>query len=290
MFFAPDRAPKRRPPSAALGLALVLCLSLGPARTASALTIVLDFVTGPTTDIFGTGTTIADYAPYGFTGMNTAQIQAATLAAVTADYLAYPTVGMDASSPLPNGMELAIDFELASGTTPPVNGDSEYFYVAIGDNTTGDGFLGAACLACVRNAAGAGPNFGVAIGDIVGSILVDNIAGLAGLASTDTQRINLLAGTISHEIGHTLSLPHPPGAQANPGASAYSIMGTGASPTFMPNAERVKDRAFAYSEFDQIIDAVGLRDAGAVPEPDMLGLFLLGAALLFMNRRKRMAA
>lgn len=87
-------------------------------------------------------------------------------------------------------------------------------------------------------------------------------------------------GTISHELGHRLSLlDHPSGAQANPGASAYSIMGTGASPTNMPNDQRILDRAFSYAEFDQLITAVGTQET-SVPEPRVFWMSGVGLLVL----------
>ena len=262
--------------------AFLLTSAAGLAPEAQAATIFLDFVGAPTTDIFGTGTTAADFSPYSFSSMTTSQIHTSILEAVQLDFLGYPNLGGDVSSPLPIGKRLDIDFLLA-GT---FSADPEYYFFNIGANTTADGFFGAACLACVRNASGAGPNFGVVTGDVVGSILVDNIAGLAGLATTDTQRINLLAGTVSHEIGHALSLDHEV-ASANPGESIYSLLGTGADPVFMPNAERVKDRAFSYDQFSQLMDAVGTRDVEAVPEPGEWALLSSGLMLVFGLRARR---
>lgn len=278
---------KNRRKSGLLGLALAACLSLGSAREASAMTIILDFVTGSTTDIFNVGTTTANYAPYGFTGLTTSQIEQGLLAEVMDDYLSYPTVGADPNSPLPNGKELDLYFELGhDSTTAPSNGDSEYYYVAIGNKTTGDTFLGQACYGCLRPTPGWADNH-----DIVASILVDNIASLAGLAATNAQRFNLLAGTIAHEIGHALQLDHPTSQIPNPGESAYDIMATGAAPTSMPNGERVKDRAFSYADFQLLINNVGLRDVPSeVPEPAALALFVLGGGLLFLKRRKESRA
>jgi hypothetical protein len=270
------------------GPALAALLAAAQPQPAEALTINLDFVAGATTDWLGVGTTAADFSTFGFTSLSTAQIQDAVLAAVVADYLAYPTINTDPLSPLPAGKELNINFiKGADNVTAPANGDSQYFYVAIGTRVSvGDSFLGQACLSCVRNAAGAGPT-GVANGTTVGSILVDNIAALSSLATTDRERINLLAGTVSHEIGHTLSLDHPNGALANPGDSIYSLMATGAPPTNMPNDQRVLEREFAYSEFDQLIDAVGLRDAVATPEPASWLLLVFGAGMAARAARRR---
>jgi len=268
----------------ALGIALAFGLTLGTPRPAQALTIVLDFASAPTTDLFGVGTTADNFAAYGFTELDLAQIRAATLAAVSDDFLGFPAPGG-------NGQELDIDFEFSTGLSAPSNGDTEYYFVAIGDNTTGNGFLGQACLGCVRDSVGFGPSFGAGTGSIVGSILTDNIFGiLGGLASNDAQRINLLAGTIAHEIGHTLSLDHSDGQQMNPGESLWDLMATGVSPSNMPNSERLKDRAFSYAYFDQLATVVGLRQAlpaPSVPEPGMLVLFGLGLSLLLWRARPR---
>lgn len=259
--------------NAALATVLALGLSVGAPKPAQALTIVLNFVPSATTDLFGVGTLPETFATWGFTSLNLAGVRAATLAAVRSDYLSYPTVGTNAASPLPNGKELNINFTFSNGLTGAGNGDSEWYYMAIGDANPNQGFLGQACLGCVRNSGGVATT---ANAGIVGSVLTDTISGLLGLATSDAQRINLLAGTVAHEIGHTLTLVHPNGALPNPGASIFSLMGTGASPTNMPNAERVKDRSFAYTEFSALITSVGLRDVSPIPEPSTALLLAVG--------------
>jgi hypothetical protein len=267
---------------AVLGTTLAVGLSVAAPRPAEALTIVLNFVPSATTDLFGVGTLPETFATWGFTSLDLAGVRAATLAAVRTDYLGYPTVGSNAASPLPIGKELNVNFTFGSGLTGPGNGDTEWYYMAIGDANPNQGFLGQACLGCVRNASGVSTT---ANGAIVGSILTDTIAGLLSLATSDAQRINLLAGTVSHEIGHTLTLVHPNGPLPNPGASTYSLMGTGASPTLMPNAERVKDRAFAYSEFSSLITSVGLRNVSPIPEPGTALLLAVGVMVCAWRMR-----
>ena len=284
-------------------LAIAVGLSLTAPRDAQALTIVLDFSAGPKTDIFGETTIGFDSSTYGFSGLNQTQAENSVLAAVTHHYLAYPTVGVDASSPLADGKELDIDFEIGSGGAAPTNGDTEYWYMGIGTGTAGTAatdasILGQACLDCVHDSAGTVNKFGMGAGTYVGSIFTDHISGLAGLAGNDTELINLIAGTISHEIGHSLSLIHTGAQAANPGASAWGVMGSGA--TSMPNAERVKQREFTYANFGQLIGAVGVRDTttgggtgggsggttGSVPEPGVLVLLGGGLALLGFRRRR----
>jgi len=274
-------------PSIRLAAVIAAALVATP-QPAAALTISLDFVPSLVTDIFGVGTTVTDFAPYGFTALTVPQIQYRILDAVIDDFLHYPTIGADALSPLPVGKQLGIGFVMSTTLGLPTNGDSEFYRFAIGNNTTADGFFGVACYTCVRNASGVKPNFGIALGAFVGSILVNNIAGLAGLAASDDERINLIAGTVSHEIGHALALDHN-GILANPGESAYSLLGTGASPSSMPSGERVKDRAFAYADFDILIGAIGLVDVPAeqsVPEP-AAGLLVVAIGGLVVVLRRR---
>lgn len=267
--------------SAALALGLVV--TAATPRPAQALTMMLNFTGAPATDIFSNSLVSESFASWGFTGLSLNDVRNATLAAVNNDFLNYPAFGAGTSSPpLPVGKQLNINFEWTTGLTAPTSGDTQYFYLNIGDAVPNVAYLGDACYGCVRSNGLFGT---VANGSQVGSILTDSIAGLLALASTDNQRINLLAGTISHEIGHTLLLDHPGGALANPGASSFSLMATGASPTNMPNDQRVLDRAFAYSEFSTLITTVGLRDVSPVPEPATYGLMALGLVAVMVRVR-----
>ncbi len=267
----------KRSQSSLLGLALVAALGIASTKPAQALTIVLDFVSSNTTDAFGVGTTPESFAAWGFTTLTSAGVRSAVLNSVIDDYLAFPDMGVNPLSTLPVGKQLNIDFVTSVGQTLPGNGDSEYYYMAIGDANPNQSFLGQACLGCVRNSSGVSS---VAVGTIFGSTLTDSISGLLSLATNDTQRINLLAGTVAHEIGHSLTLNHPGSALANPGASAFSIMATGAAPTSMPNVERTKDRDFAYTEFSSLIQSVGLRNVSMVPEPE--GYVMMFAGMMFL--------
>ena len=139
--------------------------------------------------------------------------------------------------------------------------------------------MGQACGSCVRNDAGAGPNFGVQIGDVVGSVFTDEINGLGGLSPANALTSGNfgfttfgVGGTLSHEIGHSVSLSHINKAgsvQPTPGRAP--IMGTGAID--LPNQDRITDREFSISGFDgqngnaprahiqQLVDAIGLQSA-----------------------------
>ena len=147
---------------------------------------------------------------------------------------------------------------------------------------TNQNIFGIACGSCVRNAAGNGPNFGVQIGDVVGAVFTDHIDNIVGLASNDAQRINLIAGTTSHEIGHTFSLQHAGAQDANPGESAWGVMGSGA--TSMPSSQRVLEREFTYAKFDQLIGAIGVR---AIPEPSSSIVFVAIGILMFTRKRRQ---
>lgn len=277
--------------SAMFGAAMVAVVGVTAPKPAQALTFMINFTPAASTDIWNVTTTPETFASWGFQSLPTlAAIQAMTLTYVNADYLAYPNVAQNPLSTLPVGKELNINFEISVGLTLPTNGDAEYYYINVGDANPNQSFLGQACLGCVRNSAGQSTR---PVGSIVGSVLTDSIwSGLGSLASTDAHRMNLLAGTLAHEIGHTLTLPHPTtGPAANPGQSIYSIMATGAAPTSMPNNQRILDRAFAYTEFTQIIGTVGLRDVSPIPEPSTYGLMALGLAALGLRvRRARQAA
>jgi hypothetical protein len=268
-----------------LGLAFGVAVGITAPKPAHALTVLLDFVSAPTIDPFSVTTVPETFSTWGFTGLNLAGVRNAVLNAVVDDYLGYSSMAADPLSPLAAGRELNINFGITNGQTGPTNGDSEYYYIAIGDASPNEAFLGQACSGCVRNSGGVST---IASGALFGSLLTDSIATLLSLATNDTQRINLLAGTLSHEIGHSLTLVHPGAALANPGASAYSLMATGAAPTSMPNNQRILDRDFAYSEFATLIQSVGLRDAvSPVPEPETYAMMLAGMLFVIGTARAR---
>lgn len=280
------------PSSRLSALALTAVLALAPLQQAHALTFVLDFFSDRT-DIFGERTVAFDYSTYGFDAMDATQVREALLNTVIDDFLGYPSVAANGSSPLPAGKELNLDFMFGTVGLNYSAYDSEWYFIKIGSGISGDayddGALGQACYQCVRTSTGVKNFYGNRNTQLIGSIFTNNIDNIltSNPNRSDTELINLIAGTISHEIGHTLSLEHPNGALANPGASVYDLMATGVAPSNMPNAERFKDRDFAYSNFAQLMTAVGLRDApAAVPEPGMLGLLGLGLLGLGLMRRR----
>lgn len=262
--------------AAALGAALALGVAATPAR---ALTVIINFANTTVTDLGGVTTSPYNFSSWGFSYGDDGIHQAA-LESVLTDYLAYPNVAQNPLSPLPVGQQLNIDFEFSVGQTGPTNGDLEYYYVNVGTASLSSGILGQAiCIGCVRRPGGGST---VPFGSAIASVAAQNIDDLLNLATNDTQRINLLAGTVAHEIGHPLNLQHPAGQLPNPGQSLWSIMGSGASN--MPNGERIKDRAFAYTEFNTLINGIGLVP---VPEPATWAVMVLGLGVLGWRLRGR---
>ena len=257
---------------------LTLFVVLMTAKQVKASTIILDFTSNTSTNIFGVSTNAFDSAAFGFTSLSQGQAINSIFDTVIDDFFGYVYPS------LPPGKELDLDFEIGTVGNGPRNGDNEYSYFTLGnDYQDKTGSLGHACLSCALS-----DNITYSTGAVVGSIFTDNLLNLAQLALTDEDRINLIAGTTSHEIGHALSLPHPSSAETNPGASSFGLMGTGASPTSMPNGERILDRAFSYSNFDKLIAAVGLRDISVVvPEPGSVILLLMG--LILLGRRNKLS-
>jgi hypothetical protein len=210
----------------------------------------------------------------------------------------YHNIATGGVSPIGVGQELDIDFVIGDIGFAHSNGDSEYFYIQIGTEAGAGGPLGFACVACVRGGLGIVP-----VSSVVGTIFSDNIQGLGGVGTAlSSGNIDAtafaLAGTISHEIGHTLSLGHIYRDTAITPNGLDPLMGTGALD--LPNSARIVDREFSLSGQDsdgnggrtpvnyiqQLVDSVGLRNAPAtaVPLPASWLLMLLGIVVLI--RRK----
>lgn len=246
---------------------------------ADVLTIVLDFKEAGqpnTTDAAGNAVGVFDVTAFGFQQSDFDTVANAILAEVEEDFfdeLAGTVAG-------PAGRDLAIDFIIGDiGTAPP--GVSEYYFVQIGSFVSGPfgGALGVARGSGVRNAAGNGPNT-IAVGDVFGSVFTNNIVGIGGLTPANALTSGNLAattfgigGTLSHEIGHGLSLSHISKAgSVQPTLGVSPIMGTGAID--LPNNDRIQDREFSLSGVDgqngnaarvhiqQLVDAVGLHNKG----------------------------
>lgn len=274
-------------------------------NTAPTLTYVLDFVeAGQTiTDPFGGGVfTPFDVTSFGFAATDYDLVTNAVLDTVRQHYYSIPTTGADSRSPLPDGRQLDVNFVIGDLGAAPAIGATEFYTTVIGTAPSAPA-LGVAFLSAVRDAGGNGPLPGFTNGSHVASVYTNSIVGLGGLTPADivipdeppgvhydvaggdgtmilqdaltsgnlTFTRNAIAGTTSHEIGHTLSLTHMNVAGSVTPTGAPPIMGTGAIDT--PNQARIGLREFGYSGFDgengnapifhvqQLIGALGTRDA-----------------------------
>lgn len=268
-------------------LAGTFCL-LSTAPSAKALTFVLDFnepTQANTIDVFSNPNTVGtfDVTAYGFAATDFNSVTNSVLDQVESHFYDIPTFSSDNRSPIPDGKQLNIDFEIGNIGTPPTS-DSEYYFMQIGDFVSGPNgsSLGVAAGSAARTSSGVSNQYNVSQSAIdnkaFGSIFTNNINNLAlggaipnnALKSGNlTYTTNAIAGTLSHEIGHTLSLLHINKANSVTPGGVPPLMGTGAID--LPNNDRVGDRAFSYSGFNAqvpdeaeptqlqpIVDALGI--------------------------------
>lgn len=254
--------------------------------TNDVLTIVIDFIDSPqasTTDIFGNRVTAFDITRYGFSENQFDTVAQSVMDAVRDDYF-NELVDTPAKQ---NGMQLGINIIEGDIGIPPV-GVSEYYFIQVGNGISGPHvqFLGVAGGSVVRNQSGQGPNQGIQIGDVVGSVFTDEIQTLCCLNPSDALTsgnleftTNAITGTLSHEIAHVLSLSHINSAQSmQPTPGAPPIMGTGAIDLF--NQLRILDREFSLTginnqaggvsvfQVQQLVDAVGTTPIEVFAEVD----------------------
>ncbi len=277
------------------------------ANTAPTLTFVLDFVEAGQTivDPFGGGTfTPFDVGSFGFNAGDFDLVTNAILDTVRQHYYGIPTTGNDSRSPIPDGQQLDLNFVIGDLGIAPTIGATEFYTTVIGTAPTAPA-LGVAFASAVRDANGNGPLPFVTQGGHVASVYSNAINSIGGLTPADivipdepegihydiaqgdgTQTLqdalvsgnltftrNALAGTISHEIAHTLSLSHMNVAGAITPTGAPPIMGTGAID--LSNQARILPREFGYTGQDQeqgnatvnhvqqLVGAVGTRDAAS---------------------------
>ena len=287
-----------------LSLALVLIFTgLMPLQ---ALTIIVDFNDpgqAATADIFGNQVGTFDVTAFGFASNQFAVVIDNIFTQLLRDFYAIPTAEQDSRSPIPQGQQLDIDFEIGNIGQGPGNGDNEYFYMQVGSSLQSTSALGVSGLTAIRDSNGAGPNFGLPVGSVVGSVFTNNINSLAlpgsfatalksGDLSATTHAIN---GTLSHETAHTLSLIHVDSLGAITPNGLLPLLATG--PTGLANEQRLFDREFAFSAISsgsqvfpvqQLINAVGLRDAPRlIPEPPGIVLVAMGiiVALALLSQK-----
>ncbi len=252
---------------------------------APGLTIVLDFVQpvqGSLVDANGYNVTPFNLVPFGFTPADYDLVTRAILATVEDHFRDIPTNADNPLSPILAGRELDIDFVIGDTGTAPTNGATEYYVVTIGE--TSDlpfpGIVGqAADIGNIRNSTGQGPGQGLlgynqqnaasamgvytnefaAIGGLTppnarlgdGTGFVYNPAAQPAYAATALTSGNLtftrraIGSTISHELGHTLSLRHVQSAGAIVPDNAFPLMGTGAPGFNLPNQSFIEESKFS---------------------------------------------
>ena len=230
---------------------------LANATTANALTFVLDFNDANqenTSDYFGTEVTNFNVNSYGFTPTDFNLVTNSILDKVESHFYDIPTESNylgATTSPIPDGKELDIDFEIGEiNAFTPNNQDSDYYFLQIGSAVSDEvTSLGQAALNGARNSSGTVDPFGLQ-GEVVGSVFTNNINRIGGLGDALKSgnleaTTNAIAGTLSHEIGHALSLNHVYKGQSETFGNVPPLLGTGALD--LPNKDRILDRAFSFS-------------------------------------------
>lgn len=228
------------------------------ATTANALTFILDFndTNQPnTSDIFGTRVTTFALNPYGFATTDFDLVTNSILNKVESHFYNLPTESNyfgSTTSPIPDGKELDVDFEIGDiNEFTPSNEDRDYYFLQIGSAVSNEvTYLGQAGLNTVRTSSGTVDPFGIFQGQVVGSVFTNNINRMGGLGNglksgNLEATTNAIAGTLSHEIAHALSLHHVYKGQSETFGDVPPLLGTGALD--LPNRDRIIERAFSFS-------------------------------------------
>lgn len=304
-------------------ISCLLPIFVMPAWVNAQPTVIVDFkepFQGNTTAITGTTVGSFNFAAYGFANnaANFTLLTNAIMVELRKDYFGLPTTNQNPLSPIPQGMELNVNFMVGDiGTSYPF----EHYFVQVGSYVSGSGAgsLGIAQIDAVRARNGTHPG-SVANGSVVASVFTDALNGLTGLTpanalTSGNLQYSALAidGTLAHEIGHTLSLFHvyslnstqPGGSPPPPGTPSLiptPLLGTGALD--LPNQDRIEEREFSLAaretangpfvnQVGHLVSSLGLRPA-PVPEPTTLTLIVTvggvsGMLAVFRRREKRRA-
>lgn len=252
------------------------------------LTIVLDFIEpaqGSVVDALGRTVNPFDVTLYGFAPTDFDVVTNAILDTVRGHYRNIPTVGQNGASPIPDGMELDIDFVIGDTGVAPSNGATEYYVMTLGDSAANLGGLAgqAADIGNIRNAQGMGPGMGLlgtpqANGDSAMAVYLNQINQFSPLltppdafqgpsfpdpiivedpSQTPQFAINALTSgnltftrraiglVASHELGHTVSLRHIEQTTAVTPNGFNAIMGTPAIDS--PLQSLLEPAEFAFS-------------------------------------------
>lgn len=244
------------------------------------LTIVVDFIDAseaPFTDALGRQVGAFDVASFGFAASQFDFVAQSIVDRMNEHYHDIPTVDVDARSPIPMGQQLAIDFVVGDFGAPPSNGATEFYVLTVGSDLSGSAPGGEAGLSVVRDASGAGPNFGLTNGGLIGATYSNVLQGLSyvpanALSSGNiTFTANAIGGVSSHEVGHSLSLLHLNNAGSVTPNGLAPVMSTPAIDA--PPQLLLPGTEFAFSgqnnqaggatqmHVQQLVGAVGLRDA-----------------------------
>ncbi|APZ91632.1 hypothetical protein Fuma_01221 [Fuerstiella marisgermanici] len=271
----------------------------------------------PLTDFFGFQMNTFDVTNFGFAATDFDLVTNAILETVQSHYRDIPTQDIDPNSPIPAGQELDIDFVIGDSGVAPSNGATEYYVIGLGDlNQNLGGLLGiAGNIGNVRDGNGVGPNVYIdgitpqALGGVAASTFTDQFLVIDSLVnppgaltlpdgadgprfnpekSTEWGRLALtsgnltatreaIAGTTSHEIGHTIALRHIGVAGSVTSTGKTPVMSTGAIDAGIQSF--IEPHEFAYSgqnpgelageapfnvfPVQELINSVGLRTAGA---------------------------